>query len=71
MDFNTKLKDLKLDDSALRILDENEIFTLEDVWHYKRIELKKLGIADSQINQIRITLQLMGKDLNKKTYRNL
>ena len=70
MNFDKKISELKLNDNTIKVLNDNNIFTLEDVWLYKRTELKKLGIPDSQINQIRITLQLMGKDLNKKTYRN-
>lgn len=70
MNFDKKISELKLNDNTIKVLNDNNIFTLEDVWLYKRTELKKLGITDSQINQIRITLQLMGKDLNKKTYRN-
>lgn len=70
MNFDKKLCDLKLNKNTIKILNENQIITLEDVWQYKRTELKNLGISDNQINQIRITLQLMGRDLNKKIYRN-
>ena len=69
MDINTNVKEIKLNEDAIKILANNNINTLEDVWQYKKTDLKNMGIADNQINQIRITLQLMGKDLNKKTYR--
>ena len=69
MDINTNVKEIKLNEDAIKILANNNINTLEDVWQYKKTDLKNMGIADNQINQIRITLQLIGKDLNKKTYR--
>lgn len=62
--------ELEVNESTLNIFKEHDIKSIEDVWHLKKTELKNMGVEDGQINQIRIKLQLMGLDLNKKVYRN-
>ena len=51
-----------------KVLKENEVNTIENIWVLKRTDLKKMGFSDSDIMQITIKLQLHGLDLNKKIY---
>ena len=62
------IEELELDSKVLKILKENNINTVEDIWVLKRKDLKDFGIKDSDITQITIKLQLYGLDLNKKIY---
>lgn len=41
---------------------------IEDVWVLKRTDLKAKGFSNEEINNIIISLQLIGLDLNKKKY---
>ncbi len=63
------IMELKVNSDTLSLLRENNVNTINDIWSLKRTDLKKIGVADSQINHIRIKLQLMGLDLNKKKYK--
>lgn len=66
-------------DKNINILDLNEeiidklknfnIDLIQDLWILKRNDLKKMGLATSEINNLIIKLQLLGLDLNKKVYR--
>lgn len=47
---------------------EKNLNYVEDVWKLKRKDLKALGFANDEINDIIISLQLRGLDLNKKKY---
>lgn len=62
------IEELELDSKVLKILKDNNINTVEDIWVLKRKDLKDFGIKDSDITQITIKLQLYGLDLNKKIY---
>ena len=62
------IEELALDSKVLKILKDNNISTIEDIWVLKRKDLKDMGIKDSDITQITIKLQLYGLDLNKKIY---
>ena len=62
------IEELALDSKVLKILKDNNINTVEDIWVLKRKDLKDFGIKDSDITQITIKLQLYGLDLNKKIY---
>ena len=66
---NEDIKCLNLEKDILDILKENEINIVEDLWKKKRVELKGIGLTDSQINQIIIKLELLGLGLNKKKYK--
>lgn len=63
-----EIKDLELDDKAIKILNENSIFFIEDLWPLGRKDLKELGLVNKQINDIIIKMQLNGFDLNKRMY---
>jgi len=63
-----KIEKLNLDKDIELILKNNNINTMQDIWKFKRRELKKLGLRDSQINHIIIKMQLKGLDLNEKMY---
>lgn len=62
------ISSLNISKEIIDILKSNNIFTLDDLWKYKRQELKKLGLKDSMINQIVIKMQLIGLDLDNKSY---
>ena len=63
-----KIEKLNLDKDIESILKNNNVNTMQDIWKFKRRELKKLGLRDSQINHIIIKMQLKGLDLNEKMY---
>lgn len=59
---------LELDPKVNKILKENNINTIGDLWILNKKKLKEIGIVDSDIKFISIKLQLLGLDLNKKIY---
>ena len=61
--------ELKLNKNITDLLHDNDIFTIEDLWLKKRINLKELGLTDKQIKEICIKLELIGLDLNRKKNR--
>ena len=62
------IEELGIDTNLIKILKENSINTIEDLWKLKRKELRDLKLSDSEITKITIKLQLYGLDLNKKIY---
>ena len=63
-----EIEELNLDSKITKILKENNIIFIKDVWILKRQDLKKMSLTDSDITQVSIKLQLYGLDLNKKIY---
>lgn len=59
---------LNLDENIIEKLESNNIVSLEELWILKRLDLKRLGFNNDEINEIITKLQLMGLDLNKKKY---
>ena len=59
---------LELDPKLIKILKENNINTVGDLWVLNKKKLKEIGIVDLDIKLISIKLQLLGLDLNKKIY---
>ena len=59
---------LELDPKINKILKDNDIKTIGDLWVLNKKRLKDLGIVDADIKLISIKLQLLGLDLNKKIY---
>ena len=47
-------------------LNEKEVFLIKDLCSLRRRVLKEYGFSNDEINDIIITLQLVGLDLNKK-----
>jgi hypothetical protein len=62
------VKILELESDVLKILKDNDIKTIGDVWVLNRKKLKAMGLKDSDIKQVIIKLQLLGLDLNKRMY---
>lgn len=62
------ISDLELDPKVNKILKDNNINTIGDLWVLNKKKLKEIGIVDSDIKFISIKLQLLGLDLNKKVY---
>ena len=59
---------LDLSSRVTKILRDNNINLISDLWQLKRKELKELSLTDKEIKSIIISLQLQGLDLNKKIY---
>lgn len=59
---------LELDSSVNKILKDNNIITVGNLWELNRKKLKDMGLKDTDIKQITIKLQLLGLDLNKRIY---
>lgn len=59
---------LKLNDNLIDKLKKIEVNKVEDLWRCKRVYLKENQFSNNDISQIKIRLQLMGIDLNKKIY---
>ena len=62
---------LAVDEKILDILKQNSIINIRDVWKLKRTDFKKMGLSDSQVNNIIIKLQLNGLDINGKIYKKI
>lgn len=62
------IKILELETDIVKVLLDNEIKTVGDVWVMNRKKLKAIGLKDTDIKQIIIKLQLLGLDLNKRMY---
>ncbi len=59
---------LKVDESILDILLNNNVFKIKDLWELNRANLKDMDLTDNQIKLISIKMQLLGIDINKKRY---
>lgn len=68
MDLNKDILTLDLENNIIKILNDNNILIIDDLWKSKRSDLKNIGLSDKEINQILIKLQLIGIGLNKKIY---
>ena len=62
------ISSLSLSKELINKLKDKELNYIEDVWVLKRTDLKTLGFNNDEINNIIISLQLIGLDLNKKKY---
>ena len=63
-----KIDTLKLSKNINKILKENNIIYIKDLWILNRKKLKEIGLIDIEIKEVIISLQLQGLDLNKKIY---
>lgn len=61
--------ELEIDDQIIEKLKQNNIYIVDELWELKENDLKKFGINMSEINHVRIKLQLQSLDLNKKMYK--
>ncbi len=59
---------LDLDKKVMKVLKQNNIQIVENLWILNRKELKAMGLSDQEIKQLIIGMQLLGLDLNKKVY---
>ena len=66
--LNKEIKTMNLSSNTTKILRDNDILIIEDLWTQNRKTLKNMGLNDSDINSLIIKLQLIGLDLNKKIY---
>ena len=66
--MNKTLKDLNLEKGTIQILNDNNIYDVNELWCQNKTRLKAIGCTPNQIKEIIISLQLNGLDLNKKKY---
>ncbi len=62
------IKTLELRENLLQKLINNNINTIEDIWRFKKEDLRDIGFSLKEIGEITTKLQLLGLDLNKKVY---
>ena len=62
------IKILELEKDIKKILNDNNVKTVGDLWILTRKKLKEFGLKDADIKLITIKLQLLGLYLNKKVY---
>lgn len=62
----TKIEELNISQKIKKILKDNKIITASDLCSYSRLELMELGIKNSGITEITISLQLLGLDIKPK-----
>ena len=60
------ISELSLKKEIIDKLNEKEVFSIKDLCSLRRRVLKEYGFSNDEINDIIITLQLVGLDLNKK-----
>ena len=63
-----KINKLGIDSSIIKVFNDNNIITINDLWKLKKKDLKNLNFSNEEINHIIIKMQLNGIDLNKKKY---
>lgn len=63
---NKNINELSLDKEIIDKLYEKEVFLIRDLCTLRRRILKDYGFSNDEINNIIITLQLVGLDLNRK-----
>ena len=65
---NKDVSELNLEEKLVKKLKGKNIMTINDLWILKRKELKEKEFSDSEIKVIRIKLQLIGLDIDRKKY---
>ena len=66
--LNDSIDILKLDNLLIERLNSINVYKVEDLWKCNINYLKEQNFSNSDISQIKIKLQLIGLDLNKKKY---
>ena len=64
-ELENSVKELKIDKKIKNLLVEKEIDTVFKLCNYSRLELNEKGFVNSEINDIKVSLQLIGLDLKK------
>lgn len=65
---NDNIQFLNLEKLLIKKLNNINIKTINDLWKTNRTFLKNNNFTNEDINSIKIKLQLIGLDLNKKKY---
>jgi DNA-directed RNA polymerase alpha subunit len=66
--LNRKIDEIGIDFLISEKLINKGVNTVKDLWSLKKSDLKKYALDNTEINQIVIKMQLIGLDLNRKTY---
>ena len=67
--LNKSVDELKLDKKIKKVLVEKEIDTVLKLCNHSRLELTDVGLINPQINDVIVSLQLVGLDLKKNHAR--
>ena len=59
---------LNLDFKLLKVLKNNDINIVSNLWEMSREDLKTINLSQEDIREIRVKLQLHGLDINRKIY---
>lgn len=60
--------ELELTEKVSKLLLNNNIITIRDLWIQTKSTIKKMGLDDSELKDLSIKLQLLGLDFGKKSY---
>ena len=63
------INELKLDKKIKKMLIEKEVDTIIKLCNCSRLDLTELGFVNTQINDVIVSLQLIGLDLKKNHAR--
>lgn len=66
--LSNKVDYLDIENRIIKVLNDNSINLIKELYIKNRKELKGYGLSDRDINQIIIKLQLIGLDLNGRKY---
>lgn len=66
--LDKEIEILNLDKYIVEKLNNIDICKVDDLWKCNRTYLKNNQLSNNDISQIKIRLQLLGLDLNKKKY---
>ena len=66
--LNKSINELKIEESVLIKLNSISIYKIEDLWKVSSKYLKDNKFTNTDITNIKIKLQLLGLDLDKKIY---
>lgn len=66
--LNNNISFLNLDKLIIKKLNKLNINTIEELWNCNRSYFKDNNFDNLEIKDIKISLQLLGLDLNKKIY---
>lgn len=66
--LDSKIDILDVNKEIIKVLNDNNIVFISDLYVLNRKVLKSFGLTDRNISQIIIKLELLGLDLNGKKY---
>lgn len=68
VNLDKRIDILDLNKNVKEVLKSNNINTIKELWILNKNDLKDIGLSSTDINHIKVKLELIGIDLNKKVY---